>query len=106
MLLMSQNLTISTDFLSVFKAPQKLLKTALQRKHRIHDYSLFKSGQDYAFELIEEGTKGYMTGQCRDIKAGDYILLREESGLSQYQVEEIDYYLSPPDMWIAVLKKI
>lgn len=103
---MSHNLSFSTDFLSLFKAQQNSQKTALQRKQRVHDYSLFKSGQDYAFERIEKGMKGYMTGQCRDVKAGDYILLREESGLSQYQVEEIDYYLSPPDMWIALLKKI
>lgn len=106
MFFMSHNLSVSTDFLSVLKEQQNFLKTAFQRKQRVHDYSPFKSGQDYAFELIESGTKGYMTGQARGVEVGDYILIREESGLSQYQVEQIDYYMSPPDMWIALLKKI
>ncbi|HEY9596217.1 MAG TPA: hypothetical protein V6D33_00925 [Cyanophyceae cyanobacterium] len=102
----SHNLSVSTDFLSVLKEQQNFLKTAFQRKQRVYDYSPCKSGKDYAFDRIESGTKGYMTGQCRGVKIGDYILLKEESGLSQYQVEQIDYYLSPPDMWIALLKKI
>ncbi|MBW4471950.1 MAG: hypothetical protein KME45_16310 [Stenomitos rutilans HA7619-LM2] len=47
-----------------------------------------------------------MTGQGKGIKPNDYILLQLESISRCYQVEVIDYYSQPSDMWIALLKSI
>ncbi|MEI2581633.1 hypothetical protein [Scytonema sp. PRP1] len=47
-----------------------------------------------------------MTGQGKGIKRGDYIILCNGSQSCRYQVEEIDYYSEPPDMWIALLNDV
>ncbi|MEH1902973.1 MAG: hypothetical protein V7L04_16530 [Nostoc sp.] len=80
--------------------------TELKKKHKIHDYSQQVWGSDYVFERLNEGTIGYMTGIGKSIKPGDRIILRQGSESYQYQVEEIDYYSDPSDMWIALLKQV
>ncbi|MFN6517439.1 MAG: hypothetical protein RMY29_023570 [Nostoc sp. CreGUA01] len=81
------------------------LKELKQRK-KIHDYSEQVLGSDYIFERVNEGTIGYMTGVGNGIKASDRIILRQGSESYQYQIEEIDYYSYPSDMWIALLKQV
>ncbi len=81
------------------------LKELKQRK-KIHDYSEQVLGSDYIFERVNEGTIGYMTGVGNGIKASDRIILRQGTESYQYQIEEIDYYSYPSDMWIALLKQV
>ncbi|MBU7582170.1 MAG: hypothetical protein KAF91_04545 [Nostoc sp. TH1S01] len=76
------------------------------QKHKTHDYSRFTTGRDYVFESLNQGLEGQMTGIGKGIKACDYIILRRGAELFRYQVEEIDYYADPPDMWMALLKKV
>ncbi len=84
----------------------KLISTkSKQQKNKTHDYTRLVCGRDYVFEPTENQTRGYMTGQGRGIKSGDYIILQNGFGACIYQVEEIDYYSDPPDMWMALLKK-
>ncbi|MEH2062607.1 MAG: hypothetical protein V7K50_10040 [Nostoc sp.] len=78
----------------------------LKHKKKIHDYSQQVSGSDYVFERINEGMIGYMTGVGKGIKPCDRIILRQGCESYQYQVEEIDYYSDPSDMWIALLKQV
>ncbi|WP_335030815.1 hypothetical protein [Nostoc sp.] len=78
----------------------------LKQKHKIHDYSQQLSGSDYVFERLNEGMFGYMTGVGKGIKASDRIILLQGYESYQYQVEEIDYYSDPSDMWIALLKQV
>lgn len=47
-----------------------------------------------------------MTGQKKGLKQGDYLIVRDGSSLCRYQIEEIDYYCNPSDMWIALLKRV
>ncbi len=72
-------------------------------KNKTHDYSKLVWGSDYVFDRLHKGMGGYMTGIGKAIKLGDYILLRHGCQVYQYQVEEIDYYLHPPDIYIALL---
>ncbi|MDJ0736245.1 MAG: hypothetical protein QNJ47_19640 [Nostocaceae cyanobacterium] len=90
-------------FLSLINVVLSIFK---RQNHKTYDYTHYIVGRDYVFEPTNNETQGYMTGQDRGIKCGDYILLYRNSQLERYQVEEIDYYLEPPDMWIALLKKI
>jgi hypothetical protein len=78
----------------------------LKQKNKIHDYSQLVLGSDYVFERLNEGTIGYMTGIGKNIKPCDRIILREGCESYQYQVEEVDYYSAPSDMWIALLKQV
>ena len=99
---LSSNINLRINFFS--KARQR--KSHLHQKNRTHDYTQLVSGSDYIFESIDGESKGYMTGQGKGIKPGDYILLPDGSGISRYQIEEIDYYSNPPDMWIGLLKQV
>ncbi|MEH1851522.1 MAG: hypothetical protein V7L11_07510 [Nostoc sp.] len=80
--------------------------TKLKQKNKIHDYSQQIWGSDYVFERLNEGMIGYMTGVGTGIKPCDRIILREGCESYQYQVEEIDYYSDPSNMWIALLKQV
>ncbi|MBW4691181.1 MAG: hypothetical protein KME27_05375 [Lyngbya sp. HA4199-MV5] len=76
------------------------------RKTTTHDFTKYQCGVDYYFELSSLPTEAYMTGQGKGIKPDDYILLQLEAAPQCYQVEIIDYYSQPPDMWVALLKPI
>ncbi|WP_138497923.1 hypothetical protein [Nostoc sp. PA-18-2419] len=97
------NLSLSFfNKLALVNSPAKELK----KKKKIHDYSRQVWGSDYIFERVNEGTIGYMTGVGNGIKASDRIILRQGTESYQYQIEEIDYYSYPSDMWIALLKQV
>ncbi|MGJ5673905.1 MAG: hypothetical protein ACR9NN_09890 [Nostochopsis sp.] len=84
---------------------QFIFTTPAFPKHKIHDFRGLICGRDYVFEPIEGLKKGYMTAQCKGVKRGDWILLENDSRFYRYQVEEIDYYSEPSDMWIALLNQ-
>jgi hypothetical protein len=83
-----------------------LLNRIQQRRNKIYDYTQYVSGRDYVFEVSEDLAKAYMTAQGRGIKAGDRILIQKSDRIYHYDVEVIDYYSNPPDMWMACLIKI
>lgn len=76
------------------------------RVSKTHDYTRFRNGQDYVFETTDNGSRGYMTGQGKGLKPGDVLLLGGRSHPVRYEIEEINYYANPHDMWIARLKRL
>ncbi|MDZ8050965.1 MAG: hypothetical protein RMX68_023105 [Aulosira sp. ZfuVER01] len=86
--------------------PMLVILNETQQKHKIHDYSQLMRGKDYIFETRQGGLGGYMTGTGKGIKPRDYIILQHGYQNYRYQVEEIDYYSNPSDMWIALLKQV
>lgn len=84
----------------------KRLLVRSQPNNKTHDYTKYSERNNYIFEPTEGGNRGYLTGQGSGIKRGDYLILSDGSHCHRYQVEEIDYYSNPPDMWVASLKKI
>jgi hypothetical protein len=90
--------------ISSFWNPVQIL---FSNRQKIHDLTHYECGSDYVFEEIEQGARGYMTGQARGIRVNDYILLSPDGKQTiRYRVEVIDYYASPPDMWTAVLYRL
>jgi len=79
---------------------------AFLSKCTTHNYTRYERDSDYFFELIEQGSKACMTGKGRGIKQGDYILLNNTTKAERYQVEKVDYYACPSDIWMALLKPI
>jgi len=77
------------------------------RPVKTHDYSQSANGSDYVFEKVAgESRKGYMTAQKRGVKIGDRVLLLQKGKLEEYYIQELNYYSSPNDMWIALLMKL
>lgn len=78
----------------------------LTKNYKTHDYRHLERGINYFFESLQEEMQGCMTGFGKGIKPGDYIILRQGGESYRYQVEEIDYYSDPSDMWMALLKQV
>ncbi|GAB1545528.1 hypothetical protein NUACC21_82040 [Scytonema sp. NUACC21] len=95
------------NFNTIALSLTNFLSNKLKRhKNKTYDYTKYVCGRDYVFELADNLTQGYMTGQGKGIQPGDYIILHDGSNSERYQVEAIDYYSEPPDMWIALLQKV
>jgi MioC protein len=92
--------------ISAWLSKIKHLSARSHPNHKTHDYTQSYGREDYIFEPIEEGKRGYLTGQGKGIKRGDYLILSDGSHCHRYQVEDIDYYSNSSDMWIALLKKM
>jgi hypothetical protein len=88
------------SWLSLISYPTKELK----RQPKVHDYSKLVMGSDYVFESLNTGTQGCITGFGKGVKSGDFMILKQNNQSCRYQVEEINYYSDPSDMWIALLK--
>jgi hypothetical protein len=82
------------------------LNKSKSSQKQTHDYTQCVYGRDYVFESVNNWTQGYMTGQGKGVKRGDYILLQDSSDSHLYKVEEIEHYSEPSDMWIAFLQKV
>ena len=77
-----------------------------KHKHKVHDYSQLVGGRDYVFELLNGGIEAQMTGFGKGVKPDDCIILQHGCSSYRYRVEDVDYYSDPPNMWMALLKKI
>ncbi|HEY9596380.1 MAG TPA: hypothetical protein V6D33_01760 [Cyanophyceae cyanobacterium] len=97
------NNTISLDPSTVLSYIGQCLQ---YRPTKTHDFTRADQGKDYVIEFLKRSTKAYMTGQKKGLKPGDYLIVHNGTALCRYQVEEIDYYCSPSDMWIALLKPV
>lgn len=83
-----------------------ILNKLKRHKNKTHDFTECVYGSDYVFEVAPEAKEVYMTARCKGVKPGDYIVLQIYSESKKYQVEQIDYYSNPSDMWIALIKKV
>ncbi|MBD2777382.1 hypothetical protein [Iningainema tapete] len=90
---------------SFFTLINVIITKLKQQKNKIHDYSQFVCGRDYVLEAVSNFTY-YMTAQSKGVKRGDYVMLKNGPNSELYQIEEIDYYSDPSDMWMALLKKV
>lgn len=70
-----------------------------------HDYTVRHWGHDYTFKPIDGGMKGSIIGWGSGLKDGDYLLLEDpRGGSSRYQIDSIEYFSNPSDMWSANVK--
>ena len=88
---------------SIFSSTKSPSSTKLPKTH---DYTQYKSGIDYFFEVAYPADTAIMTGRGMGIKSKDYFLLSVDGRICKYQVEEVDYYSKPSNMWIVSLKYI
>jgi hypothetical protein len=82
-----------------------LVNRIQQKRNKIYDYTQYVSGRDYVFEMGEDLTKAYMTAQGKGIQVGDRIIVQKGDLVYHYNVEMIEYYSNPSDMWMASLVK-
>lgn len=75
----------------------------LKRKGRVHCYKASVLSSDYCLEATPDQSGFYMTSCRAGVRRGDLIRIKNANGCSDYQVDEIDFYSDPADMWIAKL---
>lgn len=71
-----------------------------------HDYTNARRGfgHDITYHpLDEKGIRLKATGWGHGLKVGHFILLSNRAGSTRYQVESINYFTDPADMWGVVL---
>jgi hypothetical protein len=69
-------------------------------------YTYTKSADSYSFviEAVSITPLQYrMTAYGAGIRVGDFIVISDQESSVTFTVESIDYYLDPPDLWIACL---
>jgi hypothetical protein len=75
-----------------------------RRQYKIHAYRNHKNSTAFFLEASnEDPLKFYMTAFGADIEKDDFIVIEDYSFSTVYRVESIDYYLDPPDLWMALL---
>ncbi|MBW4602424.1 MAG: hypothetical protein KME29_23380 [Calothrix sp. FI2-JRJ7] len=97
---------LGINFTNIWGLLNFLVAKLKVKKQKTYDYTRQVSGQDYVFEPIDDDTKGYMTAQGKGVAVGDFITLQNGAEIYHYQVEQIEYYSHPSDMWTAVLKRV
>jgi hypothetical protein len=45
------------------------------------------------------GERMVIIGWGKGIEEGDYLILPNGKGTTRYQVEDVEYFRDPPDMW-------
>ncbi|BAZ11095.1 hypothetical protein NIES4071_29200 [Calothrix sp. NIES-4071] len=95
----------SLNFVNTSSVLHFLTTRLKAKKQKTYDFTSFVAGEDYVFEPVDNYTKAYMTAQSKGVGVGDFITLQHGAEIYQYQVEQIDYYSNPSDMWTAVLKR-
>jgi MioC protein len=100
------SITKSTNQPTLVSLFHFLINRIQQRQNKVYDYTQYISGRDYVFEVNEDATKAYMTAHGKGIKVGDRILIQKGNFVYHYDVEAIDYYSNPSDMWMGCLIQV
>ena len=74
--------------------------------NKTYDYTQYISGYHYFFEVLNGGITACMTAESNCPKCGDRILIKNANKIYEYEIEEIHYHSSPPEMWMALLKQV
>lgn len=88
---------------SVFEWCQKHLLGRNEAK--IFSYDACNIGQTFALETNSDAGFTYMTCQQAGMQAGDWVRMMHPHKTTMYQIQEIEYYEEPSDMWMAKLRK-
>jgi hypothetical protein len=84
----------------------KSIKKSDHSRARVHRYLKTFDSNEFALDPVGKNALEFsMTGFGADIKQGDFIVINDKPSTISYKVESIDYYLDPPDMWMASLIK-
>jgi hypothetical protein len=94
------------DLINSFSLFNFFVRKPKSKLYKTHDYTDQLGNFNYVFEPIDNHALGCMTGYGKGVKIGDRIILEDTDDIYIYQVGQIDYYLDPPDMWIASLQRV
>ncbi|WP_299486951.1 hypothetical protein [Acaryochloris sp. IP29b_bin.137] len=73
------------------------------RRHKTHRYDQGQLGTEFFLETSTDSSVSYMTAQGPAVRPGDYIDIASPEGHLKFQVDEVEYYSDPADMWMAQL---
>lgn len=83
------------------------LRSGDRRKtHKTHRYNHGQLGSEFFLEQSSTIPISYMTAQGGRVCQGDYIDIDTPTGHLTFQVNEIEYYSDPADMWMAQLREV
>ncbi|WP_299486694.1 hypothetical protein [Acaryochloris sp. IP29b_bin.137] len=78
-----------------------------QKPCKTYHYSSDQFPTGFVIHALEENMNTYtMTAQGAAVQPGDFIEITQPEQNAKYQVDHIEYYSEPSDMWIAILHPI
>lgn len=83
-------------------------KKYLQREEstKTFRYAASNIGETFALDTTPNPRLSYMTSLQAGVHLGDYIQIYHPDSTTTYQIQEIEYYAEPSDMWMAKLSKV
>jgi|GEM_PF-1333071 len=80
----------------------------LQRKDsaKTFGYAASNVGETFVLDTTPNPSLSYMTSLQAGVQLGDYIQIYHPDKMTTYQIQEIEYYREPSDMWMAKLLKV
>jgi hypothetical protein len=74
------------------------------RRPRLYKYTKSADSYSLVLEVVSfDPLKYCMTAYGTGIRVGDLIVVSDQESSITFTVESINYYLDPPDLWIACL---
>lgn len=78
-----------------------------QTSGKTYHYNFYDFQTNFVIHSLAENRDTYaMTAQGAHVQPGDFIEITQPEYNAKYQVDHIEYYSEPSDMWIAVLHPI
>lgn len=97
---------------SVFSDWKYRVSTQLQKylyrkgKIKTFSYDACNMGQTFVLDAISDTSVCLMTSQQVGVRSGDFVQINHPDKMTTYQIEEIEYYAEPSDIWMAKLLHI
>lgn len=104
----SQTLNYFRDLFHLFQGDDFRANNQKSDHYRptIHRYLKASSCNSFTLESVGKSRVRFsMTGFGANIQKCDFIIIQDQASITTYKVENIDYYLDPPDLWMASLMK-
>jgi hypothetical protein len=105
---LSINQTIN-NFRNLFALFTKKASHIFQKnneRHKVHTYSGLNNSKSFVLSVdVKNPYKHCMSAYGAGIKAGDFIVIEDQILSMKFKVDSINYYLDPPDFWMASLTR-
>jgi hypothetical protein len=103
---MNQAIDYFRDLFALFAKKASHLFQKNNERYKIHTYSGLNNSKSFVLSVeVKNPLKHCMSAYGAGIKAGDFIVIEDQTVSMKFKVDSINYYLDPPDFWMASLTR-
>jgi hypothetical protein len=103
---MNQTINHFRDLFSLLFKKTSHMFQKNNKQHKVHTYSGLNNSKSFVLSVeVNNPYKHCMSAYGTGIKAGDFIVIEDSTLSMKFKVDSINYYLDPPDFWMASLTR-